>query len=212
MLTAITRTRAFQLGLRSASASASGLLSRRCQSTAVKLNPNALDLRVGFIKCIKRHENADSLYVSQVRIGSDDDKDVLQVCSGLVGLVAMEQLDQSRVVVVKNLKASKMRGVKSEAMLLCAESKNTVDDGEVRKVTPVVPPTDADIGDAITFEGGIDSGEVKKSKLKGSKFMEYAEHLSVDDRWRVVWNGGEAVLVGCSVGEGDIAYIGGAVR
>lgn len=60
-----------------------------------------LEMRVGKIVEVKRHENADKLYIVQVDVG------------------------EKTVVVLCNLQKAKMRGETSECMLLCAET----DDG-----------------------------------------------------------------------------------
>lgn len=172
----------------------------RLQSVVAKplQNPNKLDLRVGFIKSIARHENADSLYVSQIEI--DSDGSTVQVCSGLVGIVPMDKLHERRVVLVNNLKPSKMRGVKSEAMLLCA-------DGGDQLVEPLSPLTDYAIGEKLKFEGVDDIPEPKK-RIKSSVFAEIAENLRVNSDGLVVWR--SHVLKGCGVD--DPAYIGAQVR
>jgi len=46
----------------------------------------------------------------------------LQVVSGLVKHIALEDMQGRRVVIVANLKAGNMRGVRSEAMVLAASS------------------------------------------------------------------------------------------
>jgi tRNA-binding EMAP/Myf-like protein len=46
----------------------------------------------------------------------------VQVVSGLVKHIALEDMQGRRVVIVANLKAGNMRGVRSEAMVLAASS------------------------------------------------------------------------------------------
>lgn len=152
----------------------------RFQSTIVKpaLNPNLLDLRVGLIKSIARHENADSLYVSQIEIHPNGS--TVQVCSGLVGLVPIEELQSRRVVLVNNLKPSKMRGVKSEAMLLCAASEGD------KVVEPVMPDPKFAVGHILKFTG-IDNSDVAKKRIKSSVFANIAAGLSVDSQGQVIW-------------------------
>jgi tRNA-binding EMAP/Myf-like protein len=177
-------------------------------ATSSITTPNILDLRVGYIKDIRKHENADSLYVSQIQIGPDADKDIVQVCSGLVGLIPMEKLYHSRVVVVNNLKPSKMRGIKSEAMLLCADATNT--DGQ-QLVDPVLPPSESPLGAMLTF--GAPAEEVSlqnKKRLKSKEFMEVAQDLTVNNEWVVMWR--NCALIGCTVGLGNPAFFGAQVR
>lgn len=138
-------------------------------SSAVAVTPKLLDLRVGKIVKIKNHENANRLYISQVQVEKTrSDKKLgnlgydpnlkpktVQVCSGLVGLVPKSQLLNSKVVLVMNLKPSKMRGVQSEAMLLAAEKPvNNIDGTISRSIVQVVrPPECSDVGQSVEFQG-----------------------------------------------------------
>lgn len=158
------------------------------------INPNTLDLRVGLIKDIKRHENADSLYVSQIQIGTEENN-IVQVCSGLVGLVPIEELHGRRIIVVNNLKPSKMRGVKSEAMLLCADSGVPEGSGpEIKpKVEPISPPEASDIGNVLEFVHIDNKSEEKdnqvkeKKRIKSKAFQEISDDLKINDKLSVVW-------------------------
>ncbi len=79
-----------------------------------KIKFKDIDLRVGKIIDIKDHPNADSLYVERIDLGDE----VKTVVSGLKKYYSKNDLLNKNVVVVNNLKPSKLRGVKSEAMLL----------------------------------------------------------------------------------------------
>ena len=78
---------------------------------------NKLDLRVGKIIEVKDHENADNLYVLKIDLGALGNK---QVVAGLKRKYSKAELLGKKVVVIANLKAAKIRGVKSECMLLAA--------------------------------------------------------------------------------------------
>ncbi|MDA8498495.1 MULTISPECIES: tRNA-binding protein [unclassified Citrobacter] len=80
-----------------------------------------MEIRVGKVAQVKRHENADKLYIVQVDVG---DK-TLQTVTSLVPYYREEELMGKTVVVLCNLQKAKMRGETSECMLLCAET----DDG-----------------------------------------------------------------------------------
>ena len=80
-----------------------------------------LEMRVGKIVEVKRHENADKLYIVQVDVGEK----TLQTVTSLVPYYSEEELMGKTVVVLCNLQKAKMRGETSECMLLCAET----DDG-----------------------------------------------------------------------------------
>lgn len=80
-----------------------------------------LEIRTGKIIEVKRHANADKLYIVQIDIGER----TLQTVTSLVPYYAEDELLGKQVVVLCNLQKAKMRGEVSECMLLCAET----DDG-----------------------------------------------------------------------------------
>ncbi|HIF9191120.1 TPA: tRNA-binding protein [Photobacterium damselae] len=88
-----------------------------------------LDIRVGKIIEVKRHDNADKLYIVQIDVGEK----TLQTVTSLVPYYTEEELMGKQVVVFCNLAKAKMRGETSECMLLCAE---TEDESESVLLTP----------------------------------------------------------------------------
>ena len=80
-----------------------------------------LEMRTGKIVAVKRHENADKLYIARIDVGDC----TLQTVTSLVPYYSEEELLGKTVVVLCNLAKAKMRGETSECMLLCAET----DDG-----------------------------------------------------------------------------------
>lgn len=141
-----------------------------------------MNIKVGKILQCQRHKNADKLYVSQIQIedssdqGNENEPKTLQVCSGLVDFVPIEQMKHRKVAVLANLKASKQRGVKSEAMLLAAE-KRIGDDAESNdvKVELINPPSKAKVGEKLYFEGFM--SDEFPSKLKSKAWQEIQKHL-----------------------------------
>lgn len=79
-----------------------------------------LDIRVGKITDVKRHENADKLYIVQIDVGEQS----LQTVTSLVPYYTEAELLGKQVVVLCNLAKAKMRGETSECMLLCAETED----------------------------------------------------------------------------------------
>ncbi|GFH06080.1 predicted protein [Haematococcus lacustris] len=59
------------------------------------------------------------LYVEQIDVGEPEPRTIV---SGLVGFVPLEQMQERLVLVICNLKARNMRGVKSHGMVLCASN------------------------------------------------------------------------------------------
>ncbi len=84
-------------------------------------------LRVASIKSAEPHPNADRLMVLQVDLGDQQ----RQICAGIRGQYAPEDLLGKQIVVVANLETAKLRGLESEGMLLAAS-----DDGRVIILTP----------------------------------------------------------------------------
>lgn len=131
---------------------------------AAPLSPALIDLRVGHILKAIKHPEADSLYVSTIAMGdpagTPDTEEVegqvtRTVCSGLNGLVPLEEMQGRKVVVVCNLKPVKMRGIKSSAMVLAASPrlKEGEPDDHKGPVELVNPPADAKAGERVFFEG-----------------------------------------------------------
>ncbi|KAF2473808.1 nucleic acid-binding protein [Lindgomyces ingoldianus] len=128
-----------------------------------QLSPSLIDLRVGHILKATTHPNADSLYVSTIACGDAPGTDntseyegqiVRTVCSGLNGLIPLEEMQNRKIVAVCNLKPVTMRGIKSAAMVLAASPR--VAEGEDSHKGPVElvnPPSDSKAGDRVFFEG-----------------------------------------------------------
>ncbi|KAK8191835.1 uncharacterized protein BKA78DRAFT_141345 [Phyllosticta capitalensis] len=125
------------------------------------LSPALIDLRVGHILKAERHPNADSLYVSTIAVGDAPGTDntseyegqvVRTVCSGLNGLVPLEEMQGRKIVAVCNLKPVTMRGIKSCAMVLAASPREE-GDGHNGPVELVNPPPNAAAGDRVFFDG-----------------------------------------------------------
>ena len=101
---------------------------------------SCLDLQIGCIITARKHPDADSLYV-EVDVGEIAPRTMV---SGLVNHVPLEQMQNRMVVLLCNLKPAKMRGVVSQAMVMCASSPE--------KVEILAPPDGSVPGDRITFD------------------------------------------------------------
>ena len=86
-----------------------------------------VELKTGKIVECKKHPKADKLLVSQVEIGGE----TRQIVSGVAAYYSPDDMVGQTVVVVTNLKPAKLRGEKSEGMILFAEDK----DGTLKFVT-----------------------------------------------------------------------------
>ncbi|XP_045069875.1 aminoacyl tRNA synthase complex-interacting multifunctional protein 1 isoform X3 [Coregonus clupeaformis] len=107
-----------------------------------KVDVSRLDMRVGRIVTAEKHPDADSLYVEQVDVGEAAPRTVV---SGLVKHIPIDQMQNRMAVLLCNLKPAKMRGVLSQAMVMCASSPD--------KVEILDPPSGAVPGDRVIFQG-----------------------------------------------------------
>lgn len=101
-----------------------------------------LDLRIGKIIEVAKHPDADALYVEKIDCG--DPTGPRTVISGLVKHVPIEEMLNRVVVVLCNLKPVKMRGILSEAMVMCASTPE--------KVELLGTPEGAKPGDRVVFD------------------------------------------------------------
>uniref|UniRef100_A0A3Q1BKH4 tRNA-binding domain-containing protein n=2 Tax=Amphiprion ocellaris TaxID=80972 RepID=A0A3Q1BKH4_AMPOC len=100
-----------------------------------------LDLRVGRIVSVRRHPLADGLTVQEVEVGEDAPRTVV---SKLGEKTHLEQLPGSLVVLLCNVKPCKLRGVASQARLLCCSAPDDDD------VALLLPPSGSVPGDKVT--------------------------------------------------------------
>jgi methionyl-tRNA synthetase len=77
-----------------------------------------LDLRIGEIKEAGPIKGSKKLIKLQVDIGGE----IRQVVAGIAGAYSAEELVGTQVVVLTNLKPTKLFGVESQAMLLAADA------------------------------------------------------------------------------------------
>lgn len=96
--------------------------------------------------------------------------------SGLVKFVPLEALPNRMVVLMCNLKPSKIRGVLSEAMVMCASSPENVEILE--------PPMGSVPGDFVDVKGYIRSPD-KVLKV----FEEIAQDLKTDENLQATYKG-----------------------
>jgi methionyl-tRNA synthetase len=101
-----------------------------------------VDLRVARIVEIRRHPDAEKLYVETVDLGTER----RTIVSGLVPHYKEEELLGRNVVLVANLQPALLRGVESRGMLLAAQEAKTV---EVLFVDHAQP------GDPVVLSGGV---------------------------------------------------------
>ncbi|KAJ1344787.1 glutamate-tRNA ligase [Batrachochytrium salamandrivorans] len=98
-----------------------------------------LDIVVGKIVDVKKHPDADTLYVEQIDVGEDKPREVV---SGLVKFMTEDEILGKTILVLKNLKPV-------APMQWCYVHPNATHD----KVEFLVPPAGSVPGDRVYFEG-----------------------------------------------------------
>lgn len=114
---------------------------------AAPLNINSIDLRVGVIRRVTKHETADKLYCEEIDVGEEEPR---PIASGLVPHYTLEEMQDRRIIVICNLKPRNLVGFKSNGMVLCAVA--TREDGS-EKVELLSPPESAKPGDRVVGQG-----------------------------------------------------------
>ncbi|XP_051518419.1 aminoacyl tRNA synthase complex-interacting multifunctional protein 1-like isoform X2 [Myxocyprinus asiaticus] len=106
-----------------------------------KTDVSRLDLRVGRILTVRKHPDSVSLYIQEVELGEPAPRTVV---SGLTNHTPPEEMLGCLVVLLCNVRPMKVRGVQSQARLICAVNQE--------KINPLTPPTGAQPGDRVTFQ------------------------------------------------------------
>lgn len=148
------------------------------------VNVSRLDFRVGRILSAKKHPDAESLYVEEIDIGEGKPRTVV---SGLVKYVPLEEMQDRLVVVLCNLKPAKMRGVMSEAMVMCASTPE--------KVEILVPPANSVPGDRVVckeYPGEPEALLPPKKKI----FEQVAPDLKTNDSCIATYKASPLEVVG----------------
>ncbi|KAI5303150.1 G4 quadruplex nucleic acid binding protein, partial [Ascosphaera atra] len=177
---------------------------------------SVIDLRVGHILRAIRHPNADSLFVSTINCGDAPGTEntsvdettgltVRTVCSGLNGLVPLEEMQGRKIVAVCNLKPVTMRGIKSCAMVLAASPrpKEGEEDSHAGPVELVSPPEGLEAGARLGFEGWSEGVPEKQLNPKKKVWETYAPGFCTNEGCEVGFDAGRVEVCKVQVKEGE---------
>merc|ERR1711953_1613820 len=145
------------------------------------IDVSRLSMKVGKIVECAKHPDADALYLEKIECGEAQPR---QVISGLVKHIPIEEMQNRMVVILCNLKPAKMRGIMSEAMVMCASTPE--------KVEVLAPPSGAAPGDVVTvpgFEGAPDEMIKPTNKKAVSIFEQVAPDLKTNDNGEASYKG-----------------------
>ncbi|ETP48441.1 methionine-tRNA ligase, beta subunit [Phytophthora nicotianae P10297] len=162
-----------------------------------------LDIRVGKIVKVWKHETADKLYCEEIDVGEDEPR---HIASGLVYHYSLEEMQDRRVLVLCNLKPRNLVGFRSHGMVMCAAVP--LEDGK-EKVAFVTPPEGAKIGERITFEGltgePFSPAQVEKKKV----LTVLGDDMKTDDNGVAKW---KEYVFGTSAGPCTAPVNNGVIR
>merc|ERR1711935_941541 len=120
-----------------------------------------MEIRVGKILEVWNHESADKLFCEKIDVG--EEAGPREIASGLRDFYSIEDMQEKLVLVVCNLKASKILGFASNGMVLAAKGEGG------GKTELVEPPEGSKIGERVFIEGlegkPFSSSQVKKKKI-----------------------------------------------
>lgn len=127
-------------------ASASGLPAGQPKPQIAFEDFAKVDLRVARIVTAENHPSADKLFKLQLDDGSGTPR---QICAGIRGAYAAEQLVGRSIIIVANLAPRMLRGEESRGMLLAA-SDAPKDAGAVRRVVLLSPESEIAPGSVVS--------------------------------------------------------------
>lgn len=134
-------------------------LPTSCQAFHAKVS-----LKVMQIIEVSQHPEADKLFILKLK---EDEENLTQrtIVSGLVGIYSASELLNQKIIVVANLKKSKLRGVVSEGMLTAVNGINN--DCEV-----LMAPDNISIGTRVVLKDFAQKEIIEPTSLKASQFFE----------------------------------------
>uniref|UniRef100_A0A336M0W8 Tyrosine--tRNA ligase n=1 Tax=Culicoides sonorensis TaxID=179676 RepID=A0A336M0W8_CULSO len=138
--------------------------------------PDKADLRVGKILSAEKHPDADTLCILSVDIGSDQKKSIV---SNLLNYFTLDELKGIDVVTLCNMKSSKIRGVESEGLVLCAFNES--------KYEPLKVPSGSKPGDKITVEGYEATGEIAQLNPKKKVWDKIQAEFKTNNGGEALW-------------------------
>ncbi|TPX36184.1 hypothetical protein SmJEL517_g01635 [Synchytrium microbalum] len=169
------------------------------------VDPSKVDIRVGLIRKVEKHKDADTLYVEEVDLGTE----TRTVVSGLVKYIPdANDLLNKQCLFVCNLKPAKMRGVESQAMLLACT------DPVSGKLELLAPPAGSKPGDKAFWENYPGTPEAQLNPKKKT-WEGIVPLLKTDAQKRATFTGPDGKIGILKTDKGDVtvpSIVGGGIR
>ncbi|XP_036142543.1 tyrosine--tRNA ligase, cytoplasmic [Monomorium pharaonis] len=172
----------FETNLKLKSLASKAYPPQKQKTAEVEITPSRLDIRVGKIIEVKKHPDANSLYVEKIDLGESNGPRT--IVSGLVNFVPLNEMENRMVVVLANLKPANLRGISSHGMVLCASVEEPV-----KQVEPLRPPADSKPGDKIVIDGYEDGVADEVLNPKKKVWEKLQVDLLVNGDGIACWNG-----------------------
>ena len=160
-----------------------------------------VDIRVGKVVGIEPNPKGDKLYNEQIDFGNGE---IRKIASGLRGLVEMDDLKDSLVVCILNLKERKLMEYPSHGMILCTSNKDK------SKVEPLRPPEGSAPGDLV-YIGDLPREPVADKKCPWEKVCknllvnDKKEATFKDEGHELVWHTDKGTILTPTLANGTIS-------
>ena len=159
-----------------------------------------VDIRVGKVINIEPNPEGDKLYNEEIDIGNGE---IRKIASGLRGRVDINDLKDSLVIVITNLKKRNLKGWPSHGMILCTSNKEG-------KVEPLRPPEGSQVGDLVHIgnlprEPANDKHCPWESVAKNLVVNSNKEATYKDDKDEFIWHTDKGNIVSPTIAEGTIS-------
>ena len=160
-----------------------------------------VDIRVGKVVGIEPNPKGDKLYNEQIDFGNGE---IRKISSGLRGLVEMDDLKDSLVVCILNLKERKLMEYPSHGMILCTSNKDK------SKVEPLRPPEGSAPGDLV-YIGDLPREPVADKKCPWDKVCknllvnDKKEATFKDEGHELVWHTDKGTILTPTLANGTIS-------
>jgi aminoacyl tRNA synthase complex-interacting multifunctional protein 1 len=135
-----------------------------------------VDVRVGQVKAVSKHPTVDTMYVTEIDVGTGS----IPVVTGVATYFTPEQLLNKKVCVIVNLGSAPCKGVESAGRMLCATSP----DGKTKELLEAPPA--AKVGESLTWPGVVNAFD---DPVSSKNFSKLQKELTTNAERQAVYRG-----------------------